>query len=68
MNSFLWVIHIIGKVRMDSLPGLAPRAQSSVDYHNTVTCNLIYANFIYKGSSGGSVVKLEAWEFKSQHC
>lgn len=53
---------------MDSLPRLTPRAQSSVDYHNTVTCNLIYANSIYEGSSGGSVVKLEVWEFKSQHC
>lgn len=53
---------------MDSLLRLTPRAQSSADYHNTVTCNLIYANSIYEGNSGGSVVKLEVWECKSQHC
>lgn len=45
---------------MDSLPRVTPRAQSSVDYHKTVPCNLIYANSIYEGHSGGSLVKLEA--------
>lgn len=49
-------------MRQDSLPvfSVPPKAQSSVDYHNTVTCNIINANLIYEECSGGSVVKLEA--------